>query len=88
MVIRSIIERERISKALQEVGGVRSICDGRNSTTLLERRNLTLCTPALRRGVLMCSLYHLDSYKREYIELMRYDGESRGTLRNKHVWSV
>ena len=27
---------------------------------------------------LMCSLYHLDSYKREYIELSRYKGESRG----------
>ena len=26
----------------------------------------------------MCSLYHLDSYKREYIELSRYKGESRG----------
>ena len=28
----------------------------------------------------MCSLYHLDSYKREYIELSRYKGESRGVL--------
>ena len=31
---------------------------------------------------LMCSLYHLDSYKREYIELMRYKGESRGGFAN------
>jgi hypothetical protein len=26
----------------------------------------------------MCSLYHLDSYKREYIEIRRYKEESRG----------
>ena len=26
----------------------------------------------------MCSLYHLDSYKREYIEIRRYKGKSRG----------
>ena len=30
----------------------------------------------------MCSLYHLDSYKREYIELSRYKGESRGGFAN------
>ena len=27
---------------------------------------------------MMCSLYHPDSYKREYIELSRYKGGSRG----------
>ena len=32
----------------------------------------------LGRNRVMCSLYHLDSYKREYIELSRYKGESRG----------
>ena len=26
----------------------------------------------------MCSLYYLDTYKREYIEIRRYKGESRG----------
>jgi hypothetical protein len=31
---------------------------------------------------LMCSLYHLDSYKREYIEIGRYKGESRGGFAN------
>ena len=55
MVVRSITVRERISKALQEVGEVRSIYDGRDSTTLLERRNLTLYMPALRRGVFYSS---------------------------------
>ena len=30
------------------------------------------------RKRVMCSLYHLDSYKREYMELSRYKGESRG----------
>ena len=46
MVVRSITERERISKALQEVGDVSSIYDGRDSKTHQEKRNLTLCTPA------------------------------------------
>ena len=55
MVVRSITVRERISKALQEVGEARSIHGGRDSTTLLERRNLTLCMPALRRGVFYSS---------------------------------
>ena len=32
--------------------------------------------------ILMCSLYHLDSYKREYIEIRRYNGESRGGFAN------
>ena len=36
-------------------------------------------------GFVMCSLYHLVTYKREYIELKRYKGESRGTPRNKYV---
>ncbi len=27
---------------------------------------------------MMCSLYYLDTYKREYIEIRRYKGESRG----------
>ena len=31
---------------------------------------------------LMCSLYQLDRYKREYILIRRYKGESRGGLRN------
>ena len=35
-------------------------------------------TAARRRVWVICSLYHLDSYKREYIELSRYKGESRG----------
>ena len=28
----------------------------------------------------MCSLYHLDSYKREYILIRRYKGEFRGVF--------
>ena len=51
MVVRSITERERVSKALQEVGEVNSICEGRDSITLQEKRNLTLCTPVPRREV-------------------------------------
>lgn len=51
MVVRSITERERISEALQEVGEVNSIDDRRDSTTLQEKRNLTLCTPVLWREV-------------------------------------
>jgi hypothetical protein len=31
---------------------------------------------------MMCSLYHLVTYKREYIELKRYKGESRGGFAN------
>ena len=38
--------------------------------------------------VLTCSLSHLDSYKRDNILLKVYKGESRGTPRNKYVWSV
>ena len=30
----------------------------------------------------MCPLYYLDGYKREYIELKRYKGESRGGFAN------
>ena len=33
-------------------------------------------------GIVMCSLYYLDSYKREYIELKRYKGEYRGGFAN------
>jgi len=51
VVARSITARERMGEALQEVGKVRSICDGRDSTTLQEKRDLTLCMPVLRRGV-------------------------------------
>jgi len=51
MVVRSITERERISEAIQEVGEVHSIYERRDSTTLQEKRNLTLCTPIPGRGV-------------------------------------
>ena len=34
------------------------------------------------RAYVMCSLNYLDSYKREYIELERYKGESRGGFVN------
>ena len=36
----------------------------------------------LQQWYLMCSLYHLVTYKREYIELKRYKGESRGGFAN------
>ncbi|MGP6208056.1 hypothetical protein ACNF42_08540 [Cuniculiplasma sp. SKW3] len=55
MVVQSITVREKMGEALQEVGEVRSICDGRDSTTLQEKRDLTLCTPALGRGVFYSS---------------------------------
>lgn len=56
MVAPSITIRERISEALQEVGEVHSIHDGRGSTTLQEKRSLTLCNPVHGRGVFYSSL--------------------------------
>ena len=48
-----------------------------------EHGKKTVDLPWARKGSgLMCSLYHLDSYKREYIELSRYKGESRGGFAN------
>jgi hypothetical protein len=55
MVTQSITVREVMGEALQEVGEVRSICDRRDSTTLQEKRDLTLCIPDLRRGVFYSS---------------------------------
>jgi len=55
MVARSITIRERTSKALQEVGEDNSICERRDSTTLQEKRILTLCMPVQGTGVFYSS---------------------------------
>ena len=47
MVVRSITVRERISKALQEVGEVRSFYDGRDSIPL-RRKGTLLCAHRLQ----------------------------------------
>ena len=51
VVTTSITGRERMRNALQEVGEVHSINGGRDSTTLQEKGDLTLCMSILRIGV-------------------------------------
>ena len=50
-----------------------------------DMKRAELITEEFLGKIMTCILYLLDSYKRDYILLERYKGESRGTPSNKYV---